>query len=151
MVQRSVRAAVLAGVLVWVLCSAPAFAQGPGSICLQSGSFDAFAKGAATVEAYAAQQSQTQAAPAKESVRYVQVDKLPPVKVTSLVSGTIGGLTTAGRHVLRISAQPDMKPRLEAFYFSFQAQKSDTLCLWYKSYYASWVLQPLKGSGCRCA
>ncbi len=131
-------------------CSASAFAQRQGSICLQPGGFDAFAKGAATVEAYTAHQSQPEPATPAESVRYVQVDRLPPVKVTSLAPGQITGISTAGRHLLIISKEPNMKPRQEAFYFSFGQQKSDKLCLWYKTFYASWMLLPVRGSVCSC-
>ena len=62
-------------------------AQSEGSVCLAPGAFDTFAKGAATVEQYSEYEKREREKPNSgaqpEAVRFVQVDKLPPVRVTS--------------------------------------------------------------------
>lgn len=133
-------------------CSVTAFAEGLGTICVAPGAFDAFAKGAATVEAYEAQQAQPQTATAKpaQAIRYVQVDQGTPVKVTSLAPGKVTGIEMVGRHMLSISSQAGMRSREQSFYFRFEDHHSNSLCLWYKPFYASWSLQALRGSVCRC-
>ncbi len=129
-------------------------AQSEGSICLAPGAFDAYSKGGATVEEdnehnrREAEKPRSGAEP--EAVRFVQVDKLPPVRVTSLKSGIVTGISPIGKHWIVVSKRSDMRDRVATFPFTFSAQGSNALCLWYGSFYGSWMLQPLKDSVCRC-
>ena len=85
-----------------------------------------------------------------EAVRFVQVDKLPPVRVSSLRSGKITGIDPIGKHWIRVSKRIDMRNPVTSFSFTFSAQGSNALCLWYESFYGSWMLQPLKGKAWCC-
>lgn len=71
------------------VCDASALAGDRGSVCIVPGAFDAFSKGGATVAAEAAHERQPATAPESGSVRFVQIDRLPPVRVTSLKSGKL--------------------------------------------------------------
>jgi hypothetical protein len=134
--------------IAFSVCNPTAVAQGHGSICLVPGGFDALSKGGATVAAYEAHQPGH--GDKSEAIRFVRVDRLPPVKVTSLTPGEITGIDVAGRHLVTIAKQSDMGQPLARFYFSFREQKSDRLCLWYETFYGTWRLQPRKGNVCRC-
>jgi hypothetical protein len=129
-------------------------AQSEGSICLAPGAFDAYNKGGATVEQddehNRREAEHPHSGPEPEAVRFVQVDKLPPVRVTSLKSGIVTGISLTGKHWIVVSKRIDMRDRVATFSFTFSAQGSNALCLWYGSFYGSWILQPLKGSVCRC-
>jgi hypothetical protein len=129
-------------------------AQSKGSVCLAPGAFDTFAEGAATVEQYDAHERRERekhgSGAQPEAVRFVQVDRLPPVSVTSLRPGNVTGISPIGKHVIVVSKRIDMRDRVASFTFTFSAQGSNALCLWYGSFYASWMLQALKGSVCRC-
>jgi hypothetical protein len=141
---------LFAGLIALSLGNPAAHARGRGSICLASGGFDEFSKGGATVEAYEAHQRAPETGIKSESVRFVRIDRLPPVKVTSLAPANVSGIDTAGRHLMTISKLSDMRQPLARFYFSFRDQKSDRLCLWYETFYGTWRLQPQKGNVCGC-
>lgn len=116
-----------------------------GSVCVASGAFDAVGRGAALPGEKAVKKADT------PQVRYVQIDKLPPVRVSSTQSGQITSVPAQGTHRITISRNADMSKPVEQFSFSFQARESTNLCLWYRSFYASWILQPSRGSPCRCS
>jgi hypothetical protein len=144
------RALFLAALSACCVCDASALASDRGSVCLAPGAFDAFSKGGATVAAEQSHESLPEQAMGSESERFVQIDKIPPVRVTSSKSGKIAGISTVGRHLLRIAKHPDMAQPRTSLYFSFHDRGSDDLCLWYESFYGSWIIQPRKGSVCRC-
>lgn len=121
-----------------------------GSICVASGSFDAFAKGGATVEQEEAYRRQPAPDRNAVAVRFVQVDGRAPVRVTSAEAGRISGLNTARKHTVVIAKQADMSEPVATFTFTFKAKGSTNLCLRYESFYGSWILQPAKGSVCTC-
>lgn len=129
-------------------CYPACMAQGGGTVCLVPGGFDDFAKGGATVEAEAAYQHQPAPAGPAEAVRFVQVDGLAPVKVTSLAAGKVTGIPATGRHAMRIAKRADMTRQQAMFRFSFSEYKSNRLCLWYESFYGTWRLQ--EGAACHC-
>src|SRR4051794_3083860 len=128
-----------------------AFGQDQGSVCLAAGAFDAFAKGGATVERIESLQKEPPpSGPPPEAIRFVQVDRRPPVRVTSLRSGKITGIDIIGKHRIAISKRIDMRQPVAQFSFTFRERGSNTLCLSYGSFYGSWMLQPSRGSVCRC-
>jgi hypothetical protein len=128
----------------------PALAGAQGSVCFRPGNFDSFAKGAATAEAVKEYENRPHTDLNTEDIRFIQIDKSRPVKVTSSKAGKITGLDTVRRHTIKIAKRPNMKEPVAAFSFSFRDYGSDKLCLWYKGFYASWVLQSQKGNFCRC-
>jgi hypothetical protein len=130
-----------------------ALAQGGGRMCVAPGAFDAFAKGGATAEqdeAHARELELNPHPPVSEAVRFIQVDELPPVKVTSSEGNQVANLNIAAKHRIKISKRSDMKERVQAFSFSFHEKRSNILCLWYETFYGSWILQPQKGNLCPC-
>jgi len=121
--------------------SAQVSPKATGSVCVASGDFDTVGRGAARSDERAV----------GKSVRFVQIDKLPPVQVSSTQSGQITSVPAQGTHRITISRNADMSKPVEQFSFSFQARGSTSLCLWYRSFYASWMLQPSRGSPCPCS
>ena len=129
-------------------------AQSEGSICLARGDFDTFSKGGATVEQWNEHERRRLEKPDSgaepEAVRFVQVDKLPPVRVSSLRSGKVTGIDSIGKRWIRVSKRIDMRNPVTSFSFTFSAQGSNELCLWYESFYGSWMLQPRRGRAWCC-
>jgi hypothetical protein len=119
-----------------------AFAEAQGSLCLSPGAFDALGKGGATVE--------PAPPPPGEAVRWVQLDQRAPAKVTSQKAGSIPAIPLAGKHIVRVAKRADMKELVTTFFFRFQEQGANDLCLYYGSFYGSWLLRPRKGTACPC-
>jgi hypothetical protein len=136
-----------ASVLPLFLFSTAVFAEPTGSLCLKSGAFNAFAKGGATVAQESARSADTQA----EAERYVQVDRLPAVRVSSKTPGQVVGIPLPGRHSVRIAKDGRMRQPVAAFSFRFEEKHTNQLCLSYETFYGSWILKPLEGSTCGCS
>jgi len=85
---------------------------------------------------------------AKESSTFTtQIDRMPPVLVTTNASGVFTNLSLAGQHSVKI--QLDGKP-LTSFRFSFKG-RGNHLRLWYNSFYGTWSLSDLRpGERCAC-
>ncbi len=94
------------------------------------------------------QRRQSEIGTPSESTRFVQVDHLAPVEVTSLRAGRIAGIRTAGRRSMRIAKHSGMAGMQAEFRISFREYKSDLPCLSYETFYGTGLLR--EGIACRC-
>jgi hypothetical protein len=80
----------------------------------------------------------------------VRIDDGEWVAVPSQRPRLVQDLALEGRRVVRIR---DGKRQIESFRFDFGDFASRDLCLWYKSWYATWSLTDAAGQGrsCRCS
>jgi len=80
-----------------------------------------------------------------DSIFYIQVDELEPIKISAKDSGLVEHLNVNKKHIIKIVFNGK---RIESFWFNFKEYECNKLRLWYKPMYATWSLWP-NGEGCR--
>lgn len=126
-------AAVLLGTVF--LGSVAAAETDTGSICLAKISVDAKALDRETDRDLA------------HYVFTVQVDDGERMEISTERFGVIRGLALGSRHLMKVRHDGKL---LQSFWFTFEERNAEELCLWYKAWYATWVLSPKAGQGAWC-
>jgi hypothetical protein len=79
----------------------------------------------------------------------IKIDDAPIREISHKTGFKISGLALKRQHTIKIFRDGKLT---ESFKFSFEKEKSSSLCLWFKSLYETWSLWDAKSSRhiCKC-